>query len=85
MALAKPLIEEANYLRAEAVLAATHQGALSLDDVLTRRLRVSLDVPDHGEEAARSAAPLLAGVLGWSDQRTADEVAGFDADMAWAG
>ena len=83
--LAQPLIEEANYLRAEAVLAATHQGALSLDDVLTRRLRVSLDVPDHGEEAARAAAPLVADALGWSDQRTADEIAGFDADMAWAG
>ena len=37
-----------DYLRAEAVYAATHEGALHLDDVLARRTRISIETCDRG-------------------------------------
>jgi glycerol-3-phosphate dehydrogenase len=59
---------------ADAVYACTHEGALDLDDVLTRRLRVSIEVPDRGRAAAAAIAPLVASALGWSDARGAEEI-----------
>jgi len=52
----------------------THQGALDLDDILSRRTRVSIEVADRGRVAAAAIAPLVAPLLGWSDSRVADEV-----------
>ena len=37
-----------DYLRAEVVYAATHEGARHLDDVLTRRTRISIETFDRG-------------------------------------
>ena len=42
--------------RVEVVYAATHEGALHLDDVLTRRTRISIETWDRGVGAAREAA-----------------------------
>jgi glycerol-3-phosphate dehydrogenase len=85
-ALAAPLPGGGRHLAAEAVHACTHQGALDLDDILSRRMRVSIEVPDRGRAAAAAAAPLVAPVLGWSDARAADEVARYvrlrDAEAA---
>ena len=72
--LASPLEGAGHYLRAEAVHAVTHQGALDLDDILSRRTRVSIEATDRGRAAAASIAPLVAPVLGWSERRTAEEV-----------
>jgi len=83
--LAEPLIEGAPYLKAEVVVGATHQGACDLDDVLTRRLRVALEVPDHGEAAARAAAPLVAEVLGWSPQETSEQLQRYCAHVDMPG
>jgi glycerol-3-phosphate dehydrogenase len=73
---------------AAAVHACTHEGALDLDDVLTRRLRVSIEVPDRGRAAAAAIAPLVASALGWSDARAGEEVARYvrlrDAEAAAA-
>src|SRR4029079_16829434 len=71
---------------ADAVHACTHEGALDLDDVLTRRLRVSIEVPDRGRAAAAAIAPLVGSPLGWSDARAAEELARYlclrDAEAA---
>jgi glycerol-3-phosphate dehydrogenase len=72
--LATRLEGAGHYLRAEAVHAVTHQGALDLDDILSRRTRVSIEATDRGRAAAASIAPLVAPVLGWSERRTAEEV-----------
>jgi glycerol-3-phosphate dehydrogenase len=73
---------------ADAVHACTHEGALDLDDVLARRLRVAIEVPDRGRAAAAAVAPLVASALGWSDVRAAEEVARYvrlrDAEAAAA-
>ena len=57
------------YIAAEVVHAARHEGALHLDDVLARRLRISIEGEERGNLAAESVASLMARELGWSDQR----------------
>ncbi|GAA4692190.1 glycerol-3-phosphate dehydrogenase/oxidase [Phytohabitans rumicis] len=76
-ALGEPLDGADDYLRAEVVYAASHEGALRLEDVLTRRTRISIEVFDRGVTAARPAAELMAGVLGWSPERVDKEVAHY--------
>jgi glycerol-3-phosphate dehydrogenase len=72
--LAAPLEGADDYLRAEVVHAVTHEGARHLDDVLTRRTRISIETFDRGVQAARSVAGLMAGALGWDGARLEDEV-----------
>nr|WP_255513424.1 glycerol-3-phosphate dehydrogenase/oxidase [Homoserinibacter sp. GY 40078] len=62
-----------DYLAAEVVYAAGHEGALHLDDVLSRRTRMSIEAWDRGVSAAPVAAQLMADVLGWDAERTARE------------
>jgi glycerol-3-phosphate dehydrogenase len=61
----------APYLRAEVVYGVTHEGALHLDDILTRRTRISIETKHRGTDSAREVAQLMAGPLGW-DQETID-------------
>ena len=72
--LGEPLAGAEDHLAAEVVHAVTHEGARHLDDVLTRRTRISIETFDRGTRAARPAAELMAGALGWDDSRLADEV-----------
>jgi glycerol-3-phosphate dehydrogenase len=65
------VVDDAPYLLAEIRYAATDEGALHLDDVLTRRTRISIETPDRGVAAAPVVASLMAGVLGW-DTATVD-------------
>lgn len=72
--LGEPLVGAPLYLAAEVVYAVTHEGARHLDDVLTRRTRISIETFDRGTHAARPAAELMAAELGWDAARTDDEV-----------
>ncbi len=72
--LGRPLEGAEDYLRAEVVYAVTHEGARHLDDVLTRRTRISIETFDRGVAAARPAAELMAGPLGWSADDVEEEV-----------
>ncbi len=72
--LATPLEGAEDYLGAEVVHAVTHEGARHLDDVLTRRTRISIETFDRGVRAARPAAGLMAGPLGWDGARLEEEV-----------
>lgn len=65
--LGEPLPGAEDYLRVEARYAATHEGARHLDDVLARRLRVSIETWDRGVSAAAPAVDLVADALGWDD------------------
>jgi glycerol-3-phosphate dehydrogenase len=49
----------------EAVYAASHEGALHLDDILARRTRISIETWDRGVGAAAEVAELVAPTLGW--------------------
>ncbi|QKW39226.1 glycerol-3-phosphate dehydrogenase [Actinomadura sp. NAK00032] len=72
--LAKPLTGADDYLRAEVVYAATHEGARHLNDVLARRTRISIETWDRGVGVAQEAADLLAPVLGWSKKQRDREI-----------
>jgi glycerol-3-phosphate dehydrogenase len=78
-ALGRALTGAPEYLAAEVVYAVAAEGALTLDDVLTRRLRVSIEAAHRGVESARHAARLMAGVLGWDEAAEEAAVAAFVA------
>lgn len=75
--LASPITETSEYLRVEAVYAVSHEGALHLEDVLTRRTRISIEERDRGVAAAPVVAELMAPLLGWDSHRTDREVANY--------
>lgn len=81
--LARPLPGGADhYLRAEIVYAASHEGALHLDDALARRTRISIESWDRGVEAAPEVADLMARVLGWTPDQAAREVDHYNMRVA---
>ncbi|MEJ5914977.1 glycerol-3-phosphate dehydrogenase/oxidase [Pseudokineococcus sp. 1T1Z-3] len=75
--LGQPLEGAPHYLRAEALYAATHEGALHVEDVLTRRTRLSYEQADRGTASARAVADLMAGALGWDAARVEEEVSSY--------
>ncbi|HLZ39251.1 MAG TPA: glycerol-3-phosphate dehydrogenase/oxidase [Mycobacteriales bacterium] len=80
--LLDPLPGAETYLRAEIRYGAAHESALHLDDLLTRRTRVSIEVPHRGVDSARAAADLVADVLGWDEARVRSEVELYAARVA---
>jgi glycerol-3-phosphate dehydrogenase len=80
--LAQPLVGAEEYLAAEVRYAATHEGALHVDDVLTRRTHIAFEAPDRGEEAVRGVARLLAPVLAWDEASIDREVTHYRARLA---
>ncbi len=84
--LGEPLVPGLPYLRAEAVHAARHEMARTIDDVLARRTRARHLARDASADAAPEVAALLAHELGWSDDERDAQVrayrAAVDADRA---
>jgi glycerol-3-phosphate dehydrogenase len=72
--LGDPLTGADDYLRAEIVYAASHEGARHLDDAIARRTRISIETFDRGTEVADEVADLMGGVLGWTAEQHANEV-----------
>jgi len=72
--LKEPLPGGEDYLKAEIVYAASHEGALHLDDILARRTRLSIESWDRAVGASRPAAELVAPVLGWDAATIDNEV-----------
>ncbi|MBW4716170.1 glycerol-3-phosphate dehydrogenase/oxidase [Saccharothrix obliqua] len=77
--LLKPLPHAPDYLQVEVVYAASHEGALHLEDVLTRRTRISIEYPHRGVDCARQVAELVARVHGWDEARVTHEVEVYTA------
>mgnify|MGYP005812594343 CR=1 FL=1 len=86
--LAKPLAGAPAYIRAEALYAATHEGALHLDDILMHRTRLNYEQKDKGLAALDEIADLVAPVLHWDEQTRAQEIQAYrervDAENAAA-
>ena len=81
-ALAEPLAGAERYVAAEIRYAATHEGALHVDDVLTRRTHIAFEAPDRGEKAAEEVAGLMAPVLGWDEAAVRRETAHYRERLA---
>ncbi|MDT0346150.1 glycerol-3-phosphate dehydrogenase/oxidase [Streptomyces litchfieldiae] len=77
-ALGEPLPAADDYLKAEIVYAASHEGARHLEDVLTRRTRISIETFDRGTRSARECAELMAPVLGWTPEQVEREVQHYE-------
>lgn len=81
-ALGQPLTGADDYLRAEIVYAASHEGARHLYDALARRTHITIETWDHGISVAPEAAALMAGQLGWDSRQTAREVEHYRARIS---
>jgi glycerol-3-phosphate dehydrogenase len=80
--LAEPLSGTDDYLRAEVVYAASHEGARHLDDVLTRRTRISIETFHRGTQSCEEAAELVRGVLDWSPAQVEREIEHYHQRVA---
>jgi glycerol-3-phosphate dehydrogenase len=80
--LGRPLAGADDYLRAEVVYAASHEGARHLDDVLARRTHASIETWDRGLSAAEDAATLMAGPMRWKSRQVARELENYRARVA---
>jgi glycerol-3-phosphate dehydrogenase len=72
--LAAPLGHGVDHIQAEVAWAARRELALSLDDVLARRMRLAQELPDRGASIAPGVAAVLGTELGWDEARQAAEV-----------
>ncbi len=75
--LLEPITDAPVYLKVEAAYAAAAEGALHLEDILARRMRISIEYPHRGVDCAREVADVVAPILGWSDADCAREVATY--------
>ena len=75
--LALPVPGAPAYLGAEIAYAITHEGALHLDDVLTRRTRISVDTAHRGQDSVDAVAAIAAPLLGWTPDEQSAEVAAY--------
>ena len=75
--LLAPLVAGEDMIEAEVAWAARHELALSLDDVLSRRMRLAQELPDRGASIAPRVAAILGAELGWDEARQAREVANY--------
>lgn len=80
--LREPLVPGLPYWRAEAVYAARHEMARTVDDVLSRRTRARLLARDASDDAAPVVAALLAAELGWSAEEEQRQVDAYRASIA---
>jgi glycerol-3-phosphate dehydrogenase len=75
--LAEPLAPGYPYLRAEVAYAVTHEGALHVEDVLVRRVRLFIEAADSGAGAAEDVSAIMGRLLGWNRRRRAAETASY--------
>ena len=75
--LAAKLDAELPYIKAEIIYAATHEGALSVDDVISRRTRLSFEAANHAVYLTEDVAALIAPVLGWSAKDRKESIAQY--------
>ena len=75
--LAAKLDSDLPYIKAEIIYAASHEGARSVDDVISRRTRLSFEATNHGLYLAEEVAALIAPVLGWSAKERKESIADY--------
>ena len=76
--LAKKLDADLPYLKAEIYYAVSHEGARSVDDVISRRTRIAFEARNQGLDLADAIAEIIAPVLGWSAKERRASVAAYE-------
>ena len=77
--LLKPIEHAPDYLGVEVVYAASHEGALHLEDVLARRTRISIEYAHRGVDCAEQVAGIVGEVLDWSAETVKHEIEVYNA------
>lgn len=72
--LGAPLAKAPQFLRADVVFAVRYEGALHLEDVLVRRVRLDLEQRDRGLAAADEILDIMRAELGWDDKKVKEEL-----------
>ncbi|MDO8646759.1 MAG: glycerol-3-phosphate dehydrogenase/oxidase [Candidatus Planktophila sp.] len=78
-ALGKKLSPDLPYIRAEIYYAASHEGAQSIDDVISRRTRIAFEAHNHGLYLVEAISEIIAPVLGWSTKERKSSVAAYES------
>ena len=76
--LAAKVDKDLLYIKAEILYAASHEGARTVDDVISRRTRIAFEARDHGVHLAQEIAEIIAPVLGWSAKDRKASVAAYE-------
>ena len=79
--LAQPLAAGLPYLKAEIVYAVTHEGAMTVDDVISRRTRLAFEAPNAGLGLVDDIAALIAPYLGWGAKEKKASIAAYTAQV----
>ena len=66
VSLATSLHPSFPYIKAEILYAVTHEGAQSVDDVISRRTRLTFEAPENAETLVLQIADIIAPALGWN-------------------
>ena len=81
-ALSAPVVPTLPYIVAELHHAVEQEMALTLGDLLIRRLHVAYETRDHGIAAAPAAARAVGPLLGWSESDYAAQLAEYRSEIA---
>jgi glycerol-3-phosphate dehydrogenase len=81
-ALSAPVTPTLPYIVAELHYAVEREMALTLGDLLIRRLQVAFETRDHGLAAAPAAARVVGPLLGWSENDYAAQLAAYREEIA---
>ena len=68
------LSPELPYLKAEILYAVTHEGALSVSDIVNRRTRLNFELSDQGTSLLEEIAEIAARALGWDSARKEESI-----------
>jgi glycerol-3-phosphate dehydrogenase len=79
--LAQLLIGDLPYIRAEVVYGCRYEMAMTLADVLARRMRIVLEDRQRGLGVVEDVAALMAKELNWSPEQQASQVETYRAAM----
>ena len=77
--LAKKLDSDLPYIKAEIYYAVSHEGARTVDDVISRRTRIAFEAHNQGLDLADAIAEIIAPVLGWSVKERRASVAAYES------
>ena len=77
--LAQKLDADLPYIKAEIYYAVSHEGARTVDDVISRRTRIAFEAHNQGFDLADAIAEIIAPVLGWSAKERRASVAAYES------
>ena len=76
--LAAKVDKDLLYIKAEIEYAASHEGARTVDDVISRRTRMAFEASNNGVHLADEIAAIIAPVLGWSAKERKASVVAYE-------